>query len=518
MKITRAKINETCYFIALIGLAIGIPVSVFMMSLFTMLLLANWLVEGNFKEKFGNRQQNLITLCFVIPYVVHLLWLINTTDTAFGFDDLRRKLPLLIIPLVIYTSKTLSAKRYKTVLTLYVACIVIASLYAFFSFSLKDDTEYRNMVTFNSHIRFSLNICVAIAILFIEIVRMEREKPRGFRYASFAFVAIIVWFLVFLTALRSFTAFGILFLMAFVAVLRCLFDKNMVAKAKRRIGGGFLLAAFLFIGYETYIIVDYYTPKGISKGELQTATKNGNPYTHAENGFIENRHYVHNYVCETEIRETWNEEKYRSLDELTDNGNCMYATLIRYLNSKGLTKDAEGIASLSEKDIENITCGHANYYSAEGLNPRNPTYQMLLDLDLYRGGGQYLNSSLFQRLHLWENTWQIIKRNPLFGVGTGDVAVEIKRQLEAENSLLKDTSIRTHNQYLTFVLSFGIVGFLIVLSAYCYIIRKTISRNDWLFLCFLIVLLCSMISEDTLETQAGVTLFGFFFAFLAKNK
>lgn len=517
MKITRAKIHETCYFVFLIGLAIGVPVSTFMMSMFTIFLLANWLIEGNFREKFGNKQQNLITLCFIVPYVVHLLWMLNTSDTAFGIDDLRRKMPLLVIPLVIFTSKVLSLRKYRTILSVYVICILTASVYAFVNYSMKDGVEYRDMVTFTSHIRFSLNICMAICILFVEIVRMFRQKPKGYKCISLVFLFFIFYFLVFLTVLRSFTAFGILFLISSITVLYCLFSKQITSKTKRWVGISFFVILFLFVGYETYIIKDYYVPREISAEPLKEYTKNGNKYTHAQNGFIENGYFIDDYVSEQEIRETW-KDSYRSLDESTDNGNNMYATLIRYLNSKGLTKDAEGVSMLSEKDIQNITYGYANYYSAQKLNPRNPTYQLLFELDMYRNGGYYLHSSSLQRLHLWQNGLQIIKRNPLFGVGTGDVASEIKHQLETTDSLLKDSSIRTHNQYLTFVLSFGIIGFLLIFLSYFYIIKQTKVKGHFLFLSFLMILLVSMVSEDTLETQAGVTLFSFFFAFLVRMK
>ena len=77
--------------------------------------------------------------------------------------------------------------------------------------------------------------------------------------------------------------------------------------------------------------------------------------------------------------------------------------------------------------------------------------------------------------------------------------------------------MRSHNQYLAITVAFGIVGLLWYLFSLLYPLSVKDNRN-YLYLVFLFILLFSMLTEDTLETQIGVTLFAFFNSFLVFTK
>ena len=80
---------------------------------------------------------------------------------------------------------------------------------------------------------------------------------------------------------------------------------------------------------------------------------------------------------------------------------------------------------------------------------------------------------------------------------------------------MSDTQLHTHNQYLNFLIAFGIVGFLLIVFFFaraiwlllCRPVRSgTLSpQSTILFVAFLCIVLISFISEDTLETLAGIT-------------
>ena len=120
--------------------------------------------------------------------------------------------------------------------------------------------------------------------------------------------------------------------------------------------------------------------------------------------------------------------------------------------------------------------------------------------------------SLFQRLIYWKNATSIIKENWLTGVGTGDIEDAINKEYAANNhGLLKEFQLRTHNQYLTIWMSVGLIGILFCLLISIQMI-KSAKRYSLVALIYTMIVLISFFTEDTLETQAGVTFVGFFTA------
>ena len=78
--------------------------------------------------------------------------------------------------------------------------------------------------------------------------------------------------------------------------------------------------------------------------------------------------------------------------------------------------------------------------------------------------------------------------------------------------LEKKFRLGAHNQYLTFAVTFGIAGFVWFLFSLFYPLRQLVQAKmfDYFYITFFVIALLSMLSEDTLETQAGVSFFAFF--------
>ncbi|MFP4366569.1 MAG: O-antigen ligase family protein, partial [Bacteroidales bacterium] len=194
-------------------------------------------------------------------------------------------------------------------------------------------------------------------------------------------------------------------------------------------------------------------------------------------------------------------------------GHEVRHTLIRYLTSRGLDKDAEGVARLTETDILNIERGMANhiYQHKKWLYPR--IYQIIWEIDNYRKGGNPSGHSFAQRLEYWKTGFEIIRNNFWFGVGTGDVDISYETQYAlGETQLSPQWQLRAHNQLLTFFISFGITGFIIVIYSMIapfFIEKRQTHILPFIFAC---IALLSMLTEDTLETQAGATFFALFYA------
>ena len=69
----------------------------------------------------------------------------------------------------------------------------------------------------------------------------------------------------------------------------------------------------------------------------------------------------------------------------------------------------------------------------------------------------------------------------------------------------------THNQYLTYFVIGGIFGYLLFMWAVFYPLSLYFRKNILLLLVQLVILF-SFITEDTLETQPGVTMYVLFLA------
>ena len=137
MKISRESIHRQVYIFSLILLVVAIPLSEYIMSNAQFLIALNWLVEGKFREKLNRLTSNNALWIFLSLILLHVLWLINSTDMDYGLKDIRIKLPLLIIPLIVGTSKLLSKKEFKLILLFFVKAVSVGSFIS--------STEMRNI-------------------------------------------------------------------------------------------------------------------------------------------------------------------------------------------------------------------------------------------------------------------------------------------------------------------------------------------------------------------------------------
>ena len=476
--------------------------SVFFTNLLWVLLLANWVIEWNWREKFSNFKQNHLLQAFLVLGAVHLLWLIGTENLSYGLFDMQKKLPLIAIPLVVLTTKPLSRKELLPVGFAYVTTIFVMSIVGLVRYLTMPDLPYRNLVPHISHIRFGLNICLTLVLLIYAAFKHRRL------WLYIINLLLSAWFIVFLLMLHAYTAFIILLITAVVLLIAY---RRHLSRTPRIIATATVAAVLLFtVGLTCIYHHDYYHLQQIYTQPLPASTVNGNPYQHLDDGLIENGNYVHQYVCEKEMRREWPKYSNLPFDSITPNGYSIYPTLLRYLNGMGLTKDSLGMTHLQPCDIAAIEKGIANpVYIQHG--PRKMYYVLFYEYENYRCYRSVSNFSFLQRLELWRNAAYLFLEHPLFGVGTGDVVDQCHRRLEQIHSPLADTDLHTHNQYLNFLLAFGLTGFLLIFFFFARAIVLNRYCRHALFTAFLCILLISFISEDTLETLAGImfTVMGF---------
>jgi uncharacterized membrane protein YiaA len=71
-----------------------------------------------------------------------------------------------------------------------------------------------------------------------------------------------------------------------------------------------------------------------------------------------------------------------------------------------------------------------------------------------------------------------------------------------------------HNQFLGISVALGLIGFIVFIVGLIYPAVVLSGFKDYYFGIFFLIMIISMFSDDTLETQAGVTLFTFFYSLL----
>ena len=103
-----------------------------MMGASQFFLMAVWLFMGDpVKEKLRRFVHNRVALVLVALYLLHLIGLVYTSDFTYAFKDLRVKLPLLILPVVLSSVKPLDKKHFDLLMLLYVASVFVATCISF---------------------------------------------------------------------------------------------------------------------------------------------------------------------------------------------------------------------------------------------------------------------------------------------------------------------------------------------------------------------------------------------------
>lgn len=486
------------------------PLSKFLMSVGQFVLLGNWIIEGDFKRKWQVMKTSKILWVISSFYLLHLIGLLWTSDFAYAANDLKIKLPLLWFPLLFITSKqTATLKEIQGLFWFFTASVFIASIVCtmvWLGYTKHKVIDIRDISIFNSHIRFALMIDLVICFLLYDFIKT------GKFFIYLLKVGLITWLIAFLGIMQSFTGIIVLsVVLVFYGILFLKKFRNLYLKT----------SAFILMGIATSFII-YLVVKEIKEQQVPIKpvtrliqTKRGNDYYNdLSNNEVENGNLIWTNICVKELESNWNTRSTLKFSEKDKKGNPMSSTLIRYMSSKGLKKDAEGIYALTDKDVQLIEEGITNYLYTNKSGIENRIHEFIYEYEAYKRGKNPTGHSFLMRIEFWRIGWEIIKRKPIYGVGTGDVQRAYNYQYSISGTKLsKDWQKRSHNQFMAITIAFGVIG-LIVFLFYLFFPVFLIKNKHYLFSAFFVISLFSMLNEDTLETQAGVTFFGLFYSLL----
>jgi len=487
----------------------------FFKGLFHFIKYVATLAYRNFIDQITAFTKHKPALILSSIYLIHIIGLLYTTDMDYALKDLRVKLPLLLFPIIFVTMEKIGYKRFRIMMLFYAAASLVGTFISF-SLMLKGNfVDIREISPFISPIRFGLNICFAFFALVYFILFDE-----GFKiWHKILFGLVLIWFVAFLILLESLTSLWILLLVSIIYLVIILFktQKLAVKIAFIVLAVGIPISLFLYV---KQVVHKAQNPPVIDVVQLETHTKQGNPYTHDTivRG-IEDGRYIGLYMCLPEVEQAWNEISTYGFNSKTDAGEEIKETLIRYLTSKDLRKDAEGVHALTDWDIRMIEKGVANYNYVKNPGLRTRILKIIMGYDVYKKTGDPSGSSVMQRIEYSKASIKLISKNFFTGVGTGDIENKLINQYTQMGSELKAKfRFHAHNQFLAIFITFGIFGFLWFIFALVYPAIRLKGFNDYFFASFFLIIIFSMFSDDTIETQAGATLFAFFYSFLLLGK
>jgi O-antigen ligase len=319
-----------------------------------------------------------------------------TSNFEYAINDLKIKLPLLIFPIIIASTKQLSWVELRFILYCLIVSVFASSIYSLIIYSSTDigkvDT-LRNISPIISHIRLSLIICLSLFAIIHIILKSGKKISSAL---NIVLILIAIWFFIFIGILGARAGY--------LALLSC--------------------SIIIFI----YQIV---------------ATKKWN--------------FVIILISATIL---------------------LPILMYKY------------VPSVSQR-VSEVTN----------------------EINQYKDGGNPSGHSITQRFEYWKIAKHIFVSNPIIGVGTGDINDEFKLYYETHDTpIKKEFQFRAHNQYFTILCTFGILGFAIFIFAFIQPYFKGIHKYSLLPTVYIIITMLSMLTEDTLETQAGATFVSFFFS------
>lgn len=489
---------------SLISISIGL---LFLSSLF-------YIRKPTFSERLKERK--FLFLVFSI-YLVYLFGFLFCTNLKWGLYDLRKSMAFFFIPLSFIFGNQITKKQLKNLLLLFVLSVSVSSAVTLVElYSNKSSTILSAQESgFIHHIRFSMQLNFALIVLAVFSLFSFRAEPK-IRIRKIFFWFAFGYLLLFMLWHQSFTGIITFIGTSLTGILLfMLYCKNRVAK----IVSGLVLALIIAIPaiFLFSSIKKFYNTETIDFANLEKYTPDGNLYTHDTiNKQIENGHYIWLYLCDDEMEPAWNRRSGLKYREITGNGYPVRETLIRYLASKGLKKDRQGIEQLNETDIQNVQAGICNLIFAQkkfSLYPR--VYSSIWELDTYFKTGYANQQSISQRIEYAKAAWHIFQENLWFGVGTGnwkEAYAEAYRQIGSKMDPARYGD--AHNQYLNYLVKFGISGLFWILFAIIYPVVKTRKYKNPIFLLFLASMFFANLGDSNLETHVGGAFFVFIYCLL----
>jgi O-antigen ligase len=125
------------------------------------------------------------------------------------------------------------------------------------------------------------------------------------------------------------------------------------------------------------------------------------------------------------------------------------------------------------------------------------------------------NYSMVARVYSYQAAWAIIQQHPLLGVSKVKLADEMAQQYSYRFPAIDPKRyVLPHNQFIYNLAAYGLIGLVIFIVGYYYLLWKNLGRQNILLGLIYLIVTISFLAEYTLESNIGVIV-GLFFMLLA---
>lgn len=267
------------------------------------------------------------------------------------------------------------------------------------------------------------------------------------------------------------------------------------ARAVRRVGLGLALMVPPVVA-----LIFWALPTALPEGDmLPERSRGGEVYVHKlDRSLTENGHHVWTRVAWGELRRGWTRR--------SDVGfETIQGALVRYLTSRNLPKDEEGLAALEPGEIAAIASGMTSVVELRGTGWQKRWNRFKYNWGEWWDGRRSPDASILSRVVFLEVGFEAWLSMPpvrwAVGCGVGGVSAAMEDSYGRHfPDWPEGGHKRPHNQYLTLLLSLGALGLGLLVWTLVPMWGHAPARPG------ILLLALSCLTEDTLETQAGVTL------------
>lgn len=188
----------------------------------------------------------------------------------------------------------------------------------------------------------------------------------------------------------------------------------------------------------------------------------------------------------------------------------LFSTLILFFNALKRIHLKQKLGLISA----GILIGIIGFYSSPELIKKTDIFIKTTDFDFdiikTKNSLTFAKNTIEQRIMINYASFEIIKNNPIFGVGTGDYLNALQNEYSKLNFIagLKE-KFNGHNQYLEDYVKVGLFGFMSFLLLIYSLFKYSYKAKSFMFYCaFGIAFLC--LFESFLDRHHGTAFLGFF--------
>ena len=436
----------------LISLGIGLQIVLYKVAFIALLLF--WILDGNILHKikysFYNKKLFLLILIYIY-YAISIIW---TENYDFALDDLILKSPLLFLPLIFSTLKTINHSIFYKVLLVFAFSSLFINFYCLISSAINYSQKlginsfYYHNLTINMHSAYqSMYACFSIVILYY-------LRKIFFKEYNLVFILIVFCQLIFILLLASRMQIIIIMLLAITYLCILYYKQKKIIQSLLYIGFLFFVIS-LFVSIPSSLNYRYNeTIRQIKSFKLKNEDSDARHaiWKHGMDVIQEN------ILVGAGIGD--------AKDELND----------RFLQVA--SKDIKNEKVIMDKKAQITSNRVAKEYLQKMSILNKTTYE------------NYLNTYTNQQLKIENKKYkEFVKRKYNF-----------------------------HNQYLQTGATIGVIGLTLLLILLGSSFYSSIKDKQFFLAVFIFLISASFLTESMLERQAGVSFFAFFYSLLFSQK